>query len=429
MNINNTTFWEKPKTRNLNPNSRRYIPSQDKNYLNTPSQKPVVVFKEIVPVLETHIDQNALFDKGKLFQSKKIDLRENIEKKDNNKNNINNSSVTSSSNNCISYASIIDKPSVQSQPKKIDLQENIEKKEINKNEINNNSVTSSSNNRISYASIASKIPQIQLIFHNNAIFGSYCLEDLRCITLLLEKYGNKDVVKFDCFNYETVESIKKSNQKLAEIFESNMKILNEKKIEFEIHYEKKGNDILEEDNKKIDRFTLDKRKYIEKNSIWDKFKRNYKDTMVFFNPYMINGEGTQKLLNGFFKYAENTLSDKGVVIIKWNPEREDFKNIEIDLLKIAKESNFNCVKKLSGYQFANLTKFVHLKNSTSLEVTKKNKYKNTVKICAKTWDTIYIFNKSGNIELIEKTNVVALSMLNLLEEQNSSIKLKFQGYK
>ena len=130
------------------------------------------------------------------------------------------------------------------------------------------------------------------------------------------------------------------------------KMQSRNELSFHLHYADRPNDLMQT-----------RKKVVDLSNDWDKFNRYFQKNMFFFNPYLDNANNTAKLMKRFFSYARTNLNKDGVVTLMWNYNRKDsLKHVKI--VEIAKEKGFTVIKKLSGKQYASLTNFKHLKNST-----------------------------------------------------------------
>jgi hypothetical protein len=260
--------------------------------------------------------------------------------------------------------------------------------------------------------------------HTNAVFGSYLLNDVLAINTFVNKKIHlisfkPTTITYDCFNYETVIELTSSelNNKINNVFklqfERNYQTLKNfelrDRLKLNLHYNNKSNDLMQ---KKGD--------LLNESNDWNKFDRFYSDNMIFFNPYMENRESTYKLIKRFFKYANTNLDSNGIVTLMWNDKREDNLH-DMNIPKIAKKIGFNVIKKLSGHEFATITNFSHLKNSTSLNksltyIHPKDRNNNVnLSISKKKTDTIFMFKKSESDQIVPRRNIIA-SLLSTLSE-------------
>lgn len=238
------------------------------------------------------------------------------------------------------------------------------------------------------------------IEHENGIMGSYCLSDLRSIQKLVSVCYKK-LIKYDCFNYETVKTIKETVA-LKKLFEENKEFLDrqqeQKELQYVLYYQDKQNDLLEHG----------------KESTWERCNRYFVKTMIFFNPYNVDKKGTLKLINAFFSYAESNLHKDGIAIMMWDPQRKDDLG-GISIILTAKYHKFDFLCELSGQKFASLTGFVHTKNSRSLDKSNKSK-DGTAKVKSKITDVIYLFKKQNQKPEL-KENYIASAMIERLSEK------------
>jgi hypothetical protein len=276
----------------------------------------------------------------------------------------------------------------------------------------------------SYKTALLKKPVVHI--HKNGIFGAYCLEDVRCIAELVLQ-NSALPMKYDCFNYETIEEITTNRDIIRSpsapcdhlnMYYNNRIMLSrwqeDNLLSYHLHYSSKHNDLLQKRGVKV-----------EATKDWEKFNRIFKENMIFFNPYFIDGKGTTALMNAFFDYARTNLDDNGVVTVMWNPDRKD--NLaSVKMAKIANRNGFKIVKKLSGAEFANKTGFNHLKNSTSLNraVSMANRTNSSSKVTidAKGTDTIIMFKKKKSSSDIPASNIVATAMTTTLSEVDTYVK-------
>lgn len=258
----------------------------------------------------------------------------------------------------------------------------------------------------------------QRIEHENGIFGSYCLEDVRSIAILVLQKASHSNVFYDCFNYETVKEIVASQKNVAApnehvaLYHDNTKLLttlaHAKKLGFALHYETKNNDLLQ--SRKIK---------VNPKEDWLKFNRIFKQNMIFFNPYMKDAVETEKLIDAFFEYATtNLVREIGVVTVMWNPERRDSLGV-INVERVASKHHFRLIHRLDGRKFAILTKFKHLKNSTSLErtFTGENESSATAVISSKSTDKIMMFMHHNSPRQISPHNTIASVLLSMLQDR------------
>lgn len=234
--------------------------------------------------------------------------------------------------------------------------------------------------------------------HENGIFASYALEDVRSIATLVFKSDCNHGITYDCFNYETTAEIKKK-QKIALIYKNNKYELNQLqvdgKLNYNLHYKDKNNDLMQSN-------VLD-----TNDTDWSKFGRRFKKNMIFFNPYFVDNENTSNLIHSFFKYAYTNLDENGVVTLMWNVARQDCLR-GIDIYEIAGKNHFKLAQCYSGKKFSMLTNFTHLKNDVSLKGSSKADIK------SKDTDTLMLFQKKTWDYSIPKDNEIANSFMQLL---------------
>lgn len=266
------------------------------------------------------------------------------------------------------------------------------------------------------------IKKPEVITHENGIFGSYCLEDVKSIAKLVLIDQPDSVVSYDCFNYETIKEITRDKKVIYSMatpadhltmYYTNSIALRtmqkDGKITYSLHYDERHNDLLQQ-----------RGEVVKDSENWNKFGRRFVRNMVFFNPYFNNGAGTIRLMNAFFDYARTNLSSDGIVIIMWNPERRD-DLAKVKIAQIASKHSFRIIAKLSGDEFAQKTGFTHLKNSSSLKKAiddslkhKEENKKHSVVVVTKATDTIILFKKRVSSSMISSENKVATAMTNQL---------------
>lgn len=246
------------------------------------------------------------------------------------------------------------------------------------------------------------------IKHENAIFGSYLLEDVRCIFEVVINFQNNSntriiseaKVQYDLFNFETVKELVKTKG-LSNVFETNLKFLKNqtlitRRFGFNVHYEKCRNDLTEKEGSV---------------SIWQKYCREYTKNMIFFNPYLDHKEGTEQLIIEFFKYASQCLHEDGIVTMMWNYRRSDAL-AAIDLDKLALDQKFKPIRRLKVSSFFEQTKFRHFKNSNTLNRAKSAGGKYYVHDFA---NSQIVFFKRGD-QNISQDNIIATALEHEIEK-------------